>query len=134
MGNPDTACIAFKLQQAVYRPLFEELWGKDSLDIKFPHDTEKICATREGLRCFGGDPEPIKLRPEERTQANTVYDRWGQSLTHTSSPFRSAASHRNSTRCLHGDYTFTADEMAGYNLFKGKGNCNSCHWTERDHS
>jgi len=27
----------------------------------------------------------------------------------------------------HGDYTFTADEMAGYNLFKGKGNCNSCH-------
>src|SRR5439155_18093877 len=24
-------------------------------------------------------------------------------------------------------YTLTPDEMAGYNLFKGKGNCNSCH-------
>ena len=28
---------------------------------------------------------------------------------------------------LKGKYTFTADEMAGYNLFNGKGNCNSCH-------
>jgi cytochrome c peroxidase len=26
-----------------------------------------------------------------------------------------------------GNYTMTPDEMAGYNLFKGKGNCNSCH-------
>jgi len=28
---------------------------------------------------------------------------------------------------LIGNYTFTPDELAGYNLFKGKGNCNSCH-------
>ena len=26
-----------------------------------------------------------------------------------------------------GNYTLTADEMAGYKLFNGKGNCNSCH-------
>jgi len=26
-----------------------------------------------------------------------------------------------------GDATLTADEMAGYMLFNGKGNCNSCH-------
>src|ERR1700719_3021534 len=29
MGFPDTACVAFRLQQAVYRPLFELMWGKD---------------------------------------------------------------------------------------------------------
>jgi len=29
---------------------------------------------------FGGDPEPIKLRPEERTEAETVYDHWGASI------------------------------------------------------
>ena len=28
---------------------------------------------------------------------------------------------------LKGNYTLTADEMAGYDLFNGKGNCNSCH-------
>src|SRR6267378_4549832 len=36
MGFPDTACVAFRLSQAVYRPLFELMWGKNSLDIKFP--------------------------------------------------------------------------------------------------
>src|SRR5258708_27827058 len=28
---------------------------------------------------------------------------------------------------LAGKHTLTANEMAGYNLFRGKGNCNSCH-------
>src|ERR1700694_81622 len=35
MGFPDTACIAFQLSQAVYRLLFEEGWGKGSLEIHF---------------------------------------------------------------------------------------------------
>ena len=41
MGFPDTACIAFRLSQAVYRPLFEEVWGEGSFDIKFPRETER---------------------------------------------------------------------------------------------
>ena len=32
MGFPDTACIAYRLSQAVYRPLFQEVWG-DAFDI-----------------------------------------------------------------------------------------------------
>jgi cytochrome c peroxidase len=44
MGFPDTACIAYRLSQAAYRPLFQEVWG-DSFDIKWPSDTEKICGT-----------------------------------------------------------------------------------------
>ena len=28
---------------------------------------------------------------------------------------------------LAGKYKMTADEMAGFKLFNGKGNCNSCH-------
>ena len=127
MGNPDTACIAFKLQQAVYRPLFEELWGKDSLNINFPPDTEKICATPGGAAVFGGDPEPIKLRPEERTQANTVYDRWGLSEDAYEQSVQVSAFTSKFDAMLKGNYTFTADEQAGYNLFNGKGNCNSCH-------
>ena len=38
MGLPDTACIAFRLSQAKYRPLFEMVWGEGSLDIDFPRD------------------------------------------------------------------------------------------------
>src|SRR5882757_2725318 len=70
MGNPDTACIAFKLSQAVYRPLFEQLYGEDSLEIKFPHNTAEICATPGGASVFGADTTPVKLRAEDREKAN----------------------------------------------------------------
>jgi hypothetical protein len=62
MGFPDTACIAFRLQTAAYKSLFEEIWG-DSLDIKFPHDTEEICETPGGASVFGTNVTPIELRP-----------------------------------------------------------------------
>jgi cytochrome c peroxidase len=127
MGNPDTACIAFKLQQAVYRPLFEELWGKDSLGINFPPNTEEICATPGGAAVFGGNVEPIKLSPKDRTQANTVYDRWGLSIDAYEQSVQVSAFTSKFDAMLKGNYTFTADEQAGYNLFNGKGNCNSCH-------
>src|SRR6202030_150401 len=74
MGFPDTACVAFRLSQAVYRPLFELMWGQDSLNISFPPDTEQICATPGGASVFGGTPEPINLTTEERTEAEAVYD------------------------------------------------------------
>src|SRR5216683_3240854 len=80
MGFPDTACIAFRLSQAQYLPLFEQVWGKDSLNIKFPPKTEEICATPGGAAVFGTDTAPVKLKPQDRVLANRVFDNWGQSL------------------------------------------------------
>ena len=48
MGNPDTACITYKLSLAAYRPLFEEIWGAGSFDINWPSNTAQICATPNG--------------------------------------------------------------------------------------
>jgi cytochrome c peroxidase len=127
MGNPDTACIAFKLSQAEYRPLFEQVWGAGSLDIKFPPKTEEICATPGGAAVFGTDTTPVKLKPEDRLLANTAYDHWGQSISAYENSVQVSAFSSKFDAMLKGNYTFTADEMAGYNLFKGKGNCNSCH-------
>jgi cytochrome c peroxidase len=127
MGFPDTACVAFRLSQAVYKPLFELMWGKNSLDIKFPPNTEEICETPGGAAVFGGDPEPIKLRPEERTEADTVYDHWGSSIDAYEQSVQVSTFTSKFDASLKGNYTFTADEMAGFNLFNGKGNCNSCH-------
>src|SRR5947209_15575136 len=73
MGFPDTACIAFRLSRAVYRPLFEEVWGAD-FHIRWPGGTEQICATPGGAARFGGSPTPIRLSPEDRTKANNIYD------------------------------------------------------------
>ena len=132
MGFPDTACIAFRLQTAVYKPLFLEVWGAGSLDINFPGDTEEICETPGGAAAFGGSATPISLSPEDRTKANDVYDHWAQSISFLErsprvSPFSSKfdAFLTPTTSPLHSN--LTPDEMAGYKLFNGKGNCNSCH-------
>jgi cytochrome c peroxidase len=126
MGLPDTACIAFRLQSAVYKSLFEEIWG-DSLDINFPSDTEQICATPNGAAVFGTNTTPVSLSPGDRAKANDVYDHWAQSISfYERSPELSAFSSKFDAY-LAGNYTLTADELAGYKLFDGKGNCNSCH-------
>ncbi len=127
MGNPDTACIAFKLSQAEYRPLFELIWGKASFDIKFPHNTAEICATPGGAAVFGSDTTPVKLKPEDRLRANEAYNHWGQSIDAYEQSVQVSAFSSKFDAFLKGNAQLTPDEMAGYNLFKGKGNCNSCH-------
>jgi cytochrome c peroxidase len=124
---PDTACVAYRLTSAVYRPLFELVWGAGSLDINFPPQTESICDTPGGAAIFQGSTTPIPLSPEDRTKANNVYNHWGQSIDqYQASPDVSAFSSKFDA-FLKGNYTMTADEMAGFQLFNGKGNCNSCH-------
>jgi cytochrome c peroxidase len=129
MMSPDTACIAFKLSQAEYRPLFEQVWGQDSLNIKFPHKTEEICATPGGAAVFGTDTTPVKLSPEDRLLANRVYDNWGQSVSFYErskevSPFTSKF---DAFLASPTTTPLTPDEMAGYALFRGKAACNTCH-------
>src|SRR6266550_4333706 len=131
MGFPDTACVAFRLSQAVYRPLFEEVWGKGSFAISFPLKTAEICATPGGAAVFGGCATPIALSPGDRTRANTVYDHWGQSIDAYEQSVQVSAFSSKFDAFLAGKYTFTANEMAGYKLFDGKGNCNSCHLDAR---
>src|SRR5713226_4072010 len=127
MGFPDTACIAFQLSQAVYRPLFEEVWGKGSLEINFPHETAQICATPGGAAVFGGSTTPIPLSATDRTRANTIYDRWAQSIDSYEQSVQVSAFSSKFDAFLAGKYKLTPEEMAGFRLFDGKGNCNSCH-------
>ena len=127
MGLPDTACIAFRLSQAEYRPLFEEVWGKGSFEINFPRDTAEICATPGGAARFGGSTTPIALSAADRTRANTVYDRWAQSIDAFEQSAQVSAFSSKFDAFLAGKYKLTSEEMAGFKLFNGKGNCNSCH-------
>ena len=126
MGFPDTACIAFRLSKAVYRPLFELVWGAD-FHIRWPGDTEQICATPGGAARFGGNARTIRLSPEDRTKANNIYDHWGQSISKYERSNRLSPFTSKFDAFLAGKYRLTPEEMAGYNLFDGKANCNSCH-------
>src|SRR5258705_17183 len=60
MGLPDTACIAFRLSLAVYRPLFEQVWGAGSFNITFPANAEQICSTPGGASVFGTNVTPLQ--------------------------------------------------------------------------
>jgi cytochrome c peroxidase len=126
MGFPDTACIALRLTHAVYRPLFERVWG-DSFDIKWPGNSEKICATPMGAAVLHGTATPIHLSPADRAKANNIYDHWGQSISKYERSPRISAFSSKFDAFVAGKYTMTPDELAGYKLFNGKGNCNSCH-------
>ncbi|MGC1783653.1 MAG: cytochrome c peroxidase [Acidobacteriaceae bacterium] len=127
MGFPDTACIAFRLSAAGYRPLFDEVWGQGSLDIQFPRQTEKICDTPGGAAVFKGSTTPVLLSSGDRTRANTVYDHWAQSIDSYEQSVQISAFSSKFDAFLAGKYKLAPDEMAGYKLFNGKGNCNSCH-------
>jgi cytochrome c peroxidase len=127
MGNPDTACITFKLSRSVYRPLFELVWGKGSFDINFPPDTNEICAIPGGAAVFQGNTTPVNLSPADRTRSNAVYDHWGQSLDAYEQSVQVSAFSSKFDAYLKGNYTLTPTEQAGYDLFRGKANCNSCH-------
>jgi len=127
MGLPDTACIAFRLSHAVYRPLFEEVWGTGSFEINFPHETARICATPGGAAAFGGSTTPIPLSAADRTRANTVYDRWAQSIDAYEQSAQVSSFSSKFDAFLAGKYKLTPEEMAGLKLFDGKANCNSCH-------
>src|SRR5882724_8729193 len=127
MGNPDTACITFKLSKAVYRPLFELVWGKGSFDISFPANTADICATPGGAAVFGGSATPVQLSAVDRIRSNAVYDHWGQSIDAYEQSVQVSAFSSKFDAFLKGKVQLTANEKAGYDLFRGKGNCNSCH-------
>jgi len=126
MGFPDTACIAWRLTNASYRALFELVWGT-SFDIRWPANTETICATPGGASRFQGNVTPIVLSAADRTKANNIYDHWGQSISFYESSAEVSPFTSKFDAFLASNYTLTPDELAGYNLFKGKGNCNSCH-------
>jgi cytochrome c peroxidase len=127
MGFPDTACVAFRLSHAVYRPLFEEVWGKGWFEINFPHETAQICATPGGAAVFGGSTTPIPLSATDRIRANTIYDHWAQSIDSFEQSAQVSAFSSKFDAFLVGKYKLTPQEMAGFQLFDGRGNCNSCH-------
>src|SRR5438132_8259683 len=118
MGNPDTACIAFKLQQSVYRPLFELVWGAGSLDIHFPGNTAAICSTPGGAAVFGGDTTPVILNREARLKADEAYNHCGQSLDAYEQSVQTSAFSSKFDAFLAGNYTLTPTDQAGYDLFR----------------
>src|SRR6201997_4605715 len=127
MANPDTACIVWKLSLSQYKFFFEQVWGTGSLEINWPADVKTVCSTPKGAASLGGNATPLNLSPADRTRAQQAYDEFAQAIaayeaSASVSPFTSKFD-----AYLAGNATLTAQEQRGYDLFRGKAQCNTCH-------
>jgi cytochrome c peroxidase len=127
MANPDPACVAWKISQGKYKSFFEEIFGAGSLDISWPPDVAHVCSIPKGAAELGGNPTPLALSTADRTLATKDFDEFAQAIaayesSDAVSPFTSKFDYY-----LAGKVKLTAQELAGYKLFRGKGSCNTCH-------
>jgi len=127
MANPDPACVVWKISTSKYRFFFEVVFGAGSFQITWPSNVETVCSTPKGAAVLGGNATPLQLSTSDRTLANKDFDEFGQSIaayesSDSVSPFTSKFDY-----FLAGKATLTAQEQNGYDLFRGKGSCNTCH-------
>src|SRR5712672_495608 len=127
MANPDPACVVWKLSRSKYKFFFEQVFGVGSLELNWPSDVATICSTPAGAAVLNGNPTPLQLSTSDRTLANKDFDEFAQAIasyesSDAVSPFTSKFDY-----FLAGKATLTPQEQNGYDLFRGKGSCNTCH-------
>jgi cytochrome c peroxidase len=127
MANPDSACVIWKLSLSKYKFFFEQVFGVGSLELHWPSDVQQICSTPAGAAVLGGNPTPLQLSPTDRTLANKDFDEFAQAIaayegSDSVSPFTSKFDYYLANKA-----TLTTQELNGYELFRGKGSCNTCH-------
>jgi cytochrome c peroxidase len=125
MGLPDIACFVYRASQRPYRALFESVWGQQAFAIDWPSEVEQVCA-RPGP-APASDPLPVHLGPVDRGRAGTTFDQMAQSIAGYEASAEVTAFSSKFDAVLAGKAKLTPQEQTGYDLFRGKGQCNSCH-------
>jgi cytochrome c peroxidase len=127
MGMPDSACIVYRLSQSGYRGLFEQVWGGQSFAIRWPANVATACSTPGPPP--PGNPLPVSLSPVDRGISNGTYDHLALSIAaDEASPDVSPFSSKFDDAVNHPQQSvLSAEELAGRELFRGKGKCNTCH-------
>jgi len=127
MGNFDIVTYVYKISKSKYASFFEAFWGKGSLSsINFPQpDTANFAA----IPGPAPSPDPLlaKMSQADQNLVIAAFDHAAQSTAaYEAGPEVSPFSSKFDA-ALAGAATLTADELAGWNLFRGKGHCNTCH-------
>src|SRR6202041_122169 len=125
MGLPDIACAVYRASQRPYRALFENIWGQQAFALAWPRDVELVCA-RPGPPPAGA-PMPVQLSPLDRGRASVTFDQMAQSIAGYEASAEVTQFTSKYDAVLSGKAQFTTQEKAGYELFRGKAQCNACH-------
>jgi len=126
-GFADPACFVYRVSQSKYRALIEQVWGAQSFAVTWPANIEQVSSTPGPAPAT--DPYPVHLSATDRGIVNDTYDHIVMSIAeYEAGPDVSAFTSKfdyalaNPTKQV-----LSADELAGWNLFRGKANCNTCH-------
>ncbi len=126
MGFADAACIVFRLSRQPYAAMAKRLWGAQSFAIHWPANVRDVC-DRPGP-APDGSSSALQLSPDDRGIAQGTFDHIAESIADFESspevnPFSSKYDY-----VITGKAKFTAEEQAGYDLFRSKvTHCNECH-------
>jgi cytochrome c peroxidase len=130
MANLDPATYIYKLSLTPEAKFFEAFWGKGSLSsIHWPGDIAERAATPGPGPANNPTPVLSMLSQADQNLVISAYDHAAQSMAaYEAGPEVSSFSSKfdfalaNPTQKV-----LTEDELAGWNLFRGKGHCNTCH-------
>jgi cytochrome c peroxidase len=125
MGLPDIACAVYRASQRPYRVLFESVWGPQAFAIAWPGAVEQVC-DRPGPPA-PGEPLPVHLSPTDRGRVGATFDQMAQSIAGYEASAEVTSFTSKFDAVLAKKALFTAEEQAGYDLFRGKARCNECH-------
>ena len=125
MGLPDIACAVYRASQRPYRALFESVWGPQAFAIAWPDSTEWVCNNPGPPPA--DDPSPVHLGPLDRGRAATTFDQMALSIASYEASHEVTAFSSKFDAVQAGKAQFTSQEQAGYDLFRGKAKCNTCH-------
>jgi cytochrome c peroxidase len=131
MGNLDIATYVYKISKSKEAPFFEAFWGKGSLSsIDWPDNIEKLAAT-PGPPDPKGPPNPVlaMLSQADQNLVISAFDHAAQSTAaYEAGPEVSSFTSKFDFALANPTLSvLSADELAGWNLFRGKGHCNTCH-------
>jgi cytochrome c peroxidase len=131
MALPDPACAVRRVALAAYGSVFGQVWGTESLNIKWPGNTDRVCAR---LNDGGADQTPLALSLADRARAtNTVAQIGATIATFETSPLASPFTAKFDA-VQAGTATFTPAEQLGYTLFTGSAHCGECHAATGTHA
>jgi cytochrome c peroxidase len=125
MGLPDIACAVYRASQRPYRALFETVWGKQAFAMDWPKDVEQVCDQPGPPPA--NHPLPVHLSELDRGRAAATFDQMAQSIAgyEASAEVTTFTSKFDAVQA--GKAQFTPQEQVGYEVFRGKGQCNACH-------
>jgi cytochrome c peroxidase len=126
MGVIDAACVVYRASARPYRPMAERLWGAQAFAIRWPADIQAVC-DRPGP-APKADPLPVHVTPVDRGIAQATYDKIAAAIAAYEGSNEVNSFSSKYDYVMAGKAKFTADEDAGYQLFRsGATHCNECH-------